>query len=548
MKVIRPMTATIGSLLVLAASHAPADNVSQWLNDLQADDHETRVEAIDRLGLAGSTQPKVVEALTSQLDDPDAMVRAHAAVSLGRLGVKDEHAVDKLIEVATDPDGRVRRVALRALTRIGPPPEQFLPLLGKKLRDADPSVRVHALNALANIGKPAVPLLIEALQRDKDAFWACLVLAEIGPDAQAAVPELLRLVDHENPEVRREALLALAEIGEGSPETISKIAGLLEDPTPGVALGAAYVLGKIGPEAQSASDKLKQHVDAEDPIMQTVALWALARVNPNEKEWFRRAVPLLVERLTDNRQNVREAAVQALMDLNPPPGSLIPQLKKVLDQANAETVSRALDALATLGKPAVPRLIAAMEHDEVRMRAAMILGRIGPEAEEAIPALTEALKDPRSEVRREAVFALGAIGPAAAPAVPQITELLQDPDMNVRYAAAYALGKIGPKAIGAKQQLLDRLATADQFLALVSAWALAQIQPECSVTSPKTVPLLIKALDQSSPMVQLEAIDALECLGPLAEDALPRLKELAQSASNPTVRQAASDAAKEIEK
>jgi HEAT repeat protein len=323
---------------------------------------------------------------------------------------------------------------------------------------------------------------------------------------------------------------------------------LLDAETPGVPLAAAYALGQLGTAAKPATEELKKLADAEEPLQQTVALWALARANPKDKQWFDLAVPLLVERLTDADQQVREAAVRALADLEPPPGSLIPELKRVLDKADAETVSGALDALATLGEPAVPRLIAALEHDDARARAAAILGRIGPPAQEAVPALRDVLDDPDGEVRREAAFALGAMGEAASPAVPQLTELLQDPDMNVRYAAAYALGKIGPQAMEAKSELVKRLASPDRFLGLVAAWALARVHPECPATSPKSVPVLVKALEQPAPMVQLEAIEALRCLGPLAKDALPGLRELAESTDNAAIRQAAADAIEAIEK
>ena len=46
----------------------------------------------------------------------------------------------------------------------------------------------------------------------------------------------------------------------------------------------------------------------------------------------------------------------------------------------------------------------------------------------------------------DAVVALGKIGPEAKDAVPALTELLNDKNENVRSAAAIALGGIGPAA------------------------------------------------------------------------------------------------------
>jgi HEAT repeat protein len=51
---------------------------------------------------------------------------------------------------------------------------------------------------------------------------------------------------------------------------------------------------------------------------------------------------------------------------------------------------------------------------EIRRESAWALGRIGPGAKKAIPALSGALKDSDKLVRRRAADALRAIGPEAA--------------------------------------------------------------------------------------------------------------------------------------
>ena len=70
----------------------------------------------------------------------------------------------------------------------------------------------------------------------------------------------------------------------------------------------------------------------------------------------------------------------------------------------------AIDALSAVDiKSAVPFLIQKrLKHSEVSFRkmAADVLGNAGPLAKEAIPALTEALKDPDVGVRQSAAAAL----------------------------------------------------------------------------------------------------------------------------------------------
>jgi HEAT repeat protein len=71
------------------------------------------------------------------------------------------------------------------------------------------------------------------------------------------------------------------------------------------------------------------------------------------------------------------------------------------------------------------------------------LGRIGPEAATAIPALLELLQDEQVPVRAAAATALGQMGPSAREAVSALTAALHDKEPQVRRHAAQALGEIG---------------------------------------------------------------------------------------------------------
>ncbi len=66
-----------------------------------------------------------------------------------------------------------------------------------------------------------------------------------------------------------------------------------------------------------------------------------------------------------------------------------------------------------------------MQKDDVgeRRRAAKNVGRFGPRAAEAVPALVELLADEVILVRKEAAIVLGKIGPAAESAIPALTAL-----------------------------------------------------------------------------------------------------------------------------
>jgi HEAT repeat protein len=107
-------------------------------------------------------------------------------------------------------------------------------------------------------------------------------------------------------------------------------------------------------------------------------------------------------------------------------------------------VAAAEDALAKVGRPAAAALAAALRHQskEVRYRAATALGRIGPAAEERIPALAAFLRDRDWGVDFD------------IPAKPKgfLQVLVADstghgPDD--RRAAALALARMGPRGVRA---------------------------------------------------------------------------------------------------
>ena len=80
----------------------------------------------------------------------------------------------------------------------------------------------------------------------------------------------------------------------------------------------------------------------------------------------------------------------------------------------------------------------------VRWYATYALGRIGPGAVEALPALQRVLSnlDEHEYVRGGAAWALGRMGPKAAPAVPLLVRTLASKLVSVRRNAAAALGNL----------------------------------------------------------------------------------------------------------
>jgi HEAT repeat protein len=507
-------------------------------------DVDARTHAIDSLGAMGEDAAEAAPALTNLLKDEAPPIRAHAARALGLMGSAALDSVPELVKLVGDEDPAVRRAAVQAIRAIQPGPQVVLPLLGNLLQDADDAVRIRAMHELAEVGDEAVSLLIEALEDEETVYWACLVLGEIGPEADEAVPALIGLLKSETPGIRREAAMALGQIGPAAAPAVAALTELLDSELGQI--GATYALAQIGPPAKSAEEGIKKNIMSKDPILRNFSRWALVKLNPDDQDLLKRTVDYLVKGLTDEDVRVREGVVRALDDLDPPQEVMVPAFQRAMEGADAETVSNALDAIALVGHPEVPRLIEALKYEGVRAKVVGLLGRMGEKAAPAVGALVELIGDEDEDVRHEVFFALAKIGPAAKDAVPALVKALKEGGATTQDGAAYALGKMGAAAAAAKPDLLKALESDDDMVPMVCAWALTMIDPACDESCQKTVPLLIKALGMPEPLARMEASAALERLGPLAEPAKSVLEELAQNDEEPLVREAAAAALKAI--
>jgi HEAT repeat protein len=142
-------------------------------------------------------------------------------------------------------------------------------------------------------------------------------------------------------------------------------------------------------------------------------------------------------------------AVSALAAMGLP---VVPALIGATGDDHPEVRRGAGTALHKIGPAIIPFLMKALRHDNslVREGAARLLYGFAPKAQQAIPALCEALRDSNAFVRQYVVAALGNLayhfGPILKVAVPGLTDLLKDDAFVVRQWAAHALGSMGANA------------------------------------------------------------------------------------------------------
>jgi HEAT repeat protein len=180
------------------------------------------------------------------------------------------------------------------------------------------------------------------------------------------------------------------------------------------------------------------------------------------------------------------------------------------------------------GRYAVAELAAALKHKEERVRYAVarLLGRGGPKARAAVPALAAALREePVPSVREAAVSALGDIGEPRQAVLSALCRALRDERPWRRGGAAQALGRLKAKAGPAVPTLLGllRRGAADQRCNALDA--LGAVGP----VTPEVVPAVVAALRDPDERNRGYAANALIALGVRAKGAVPALVDMLHS-------------------
>ncbi|MGY8769658.1 MAG: HEAT repeat domain-containing protein [Pirellulales bacterium] len=548
-KLIKQLSA--GGEAALAASDELAKHTDEadhavpaLIKALSSKDAELRWHAARALSDFEANAAPAAAALTKALADDNLKVRAYSAHALGQMGDAGLKAVPELVKLFGSKDVLVRRAAIRAIDNLDTDQSVTLPLLVKVLEDAEPSVIIPVLHELAEAGKDSLPRLITALDNEKACYWACLVVAEMGPEAAPAVPALIKALGHAEPDTRLQVLIALGEIGPAASAASDAVSKLLtSDDSAAVHYGAAFALGSMGDK--SATGALEKAASSDDPFLKMISTWAIAMLNKDDKMAVRKAVKVLVGNLKHKKPNVRAAAARCLVRLEAPQKLVAPMMIEAFRDGDPTVTANMRAAIVSYGAKSVPRVVIALEQEEIRLHALDILRQLGSVANEAVPALTKLLSDDDAEVQGAVLKALAAIGPDSASATDAIATLLANDSEAIQQDALFALGSIGEGASGSAKSILPLLKSKTEFTKVAAGWALAQVASSNADIAKAAVPALIAGLSDNNDLVRAEAAAALGLFGKHAGSATDALKVAAKD-GNADVRSAARKALKAI--
>jgi HEAT repeat protein len=372
-------------------------------------------------------------------------------------------------------------------------------------------------------------------------------------EAGQAIPELLEAVHDDDPEVRAGAVRGLTglvvAVGNAprarppatvaDPETFAArfkqvgpaFLAALSDQAPEVRAAAAAGLHAIvACPAASATRSTRDDLAGWVERSGTVGALVAAMTDTDEQVGLEagralgaigRTFPVaapgeLVKRLGDPDLRTRGPAFLTLVEFTGRDETLLPVLFRTWEREQDARGRKAYDTAFTIGPPvpppsAVPALVEALSSRdfELRSAAAWLLGEMGPSAEEAVPALLEALK-------RE----------AAQPTPDDYT--LDSPSLLNRFA--YALNRINrvpPEAVDVVAGVFHRSdAVKDRARGAVALGRLGKaserLVPELiGLVRPETDPLLLEAA--------VSALGDITPGTPSSDPALAALERLKQS-------------------
>jgi len=527
---------------------APDKTLDDWIADLGSNDRQTRYNAVVAINRCERVDPQALPALINAIEDEHSGVREESLKAISSMGREAKSALPKLVEIMSRTKSFHALPYGMAIGKIGGPetkiatrhllilntPKWDKPLLDgyylseftdrtvkqliELLKDDSAEVRERSARMLGNLNR--------SLNRKGTTYLArCDVTAQ---DLARALRPLLK--DREKL-VRVRAGGAIATLTpKAAHDAIPAIIEGLEDEVS--AYHATSLLNGVAAEAMPLLIKGLDHENDSVHYEFTTAI----------NNWPELAMPHLVSGIRNDNARIRAGAAYAMRSYpyrkNPNlQASAIKSLVPALEDRDVEVRLRAAESLLSLEavqvKDTIAVFIACLSDDLPRRRgrAASSLGRIGPAATPAIPALLKTLRDTTFQVRVEAAIAITKIESRQASAVlPVLKEsiLLDDSRFSrLQHEALEAVQTLGASAALLGPALISKLSeppNRENFsLQLDAARTLARVDEANAQIGVEKLIELLPDRERIAWHRRIHAIQALVELGSIAKPAVPSL-------------------------
>ena len=524
-----------------AATDINAKKPLEWVADLKSPTQGTRTRATVALAKIKPTPPEVVLATADLLKDENWSVRAQVLMVLGNMGTDASIVLPQIIGVLDDENKHVRRSAASALTRVPANTSETQLALVKLLESDDRYLRRQAGYALAKVkegsGTVTPELARIAASDNRQASMAAFNILEKQP-AEDVVPLLLPLMSHDDYHFSQNAARVIGNFGPEASAAVPTLITLL-DHYPQY-LMAVHTLGRIGPGAKDAIPALLALFERSDPSreLRLAATVALIKIGPEPQQ----VVPLFSEELAKQDMSeasgrYRAALTEAIITMSGPDHPaiqdyarrLVRDLRSWMSFTRVEAV-KGLIAMGPAAAPAVDALRDSLQKDKepkIRAMAAQALGEIGGAAHLALPDLHKAQAEDEAYVRKSAAKAIvkietsvrtiAPVAPASSlPPIDERAELQKQIGADIA-----ALSVSGSRRAHASLRLLER--APDSLPAMHRALIAPDTTPQVrsrlvalmqDLGDPRSVDVIIKAV-KAYPEQRGLLIDGLRALGEL---------------------------------
>ena len=320
----------LGEVGPRAAAAVPA------LMEVLQSDENTLVQSCAAEALGKIDDPKAIPALITALENEDDSVQLSAVDALEASGHKANAAVPALIRVVNDngANGWLAAKALGAIDAEG----VSTPTLIKAIGNKSPQMRRFAAYGLNHLGRKAA-MAAEALHdglQDRDpgariacalAYWSVTGKAE---ETVSVLRSAIQTTDHWAE--RMWAADALAEIGPAADGAVPDLIACLKSNAQHVVTSSAKALGEIGPSAASAVPVLTAQLkDSDNNCTRVCIAWALWRINHSEQ-----SLPVLEDTLANSRDFMAlSQAAEAIGEMGPQARGLAPLLEPLLKDSDS---------------------------------------------------------------------------------------------------------------------------------------------------------------------------------------------------------------------
>jgi HEAT repeat protein len=484
---------TLGWIGPDAAETEPA--LVRAMSDKSDDIRRKAAYALGRIGTIKTPLPT----LTSALSDPNADVRSSAAEALGRFGAD---AVQPLIAVLDSPEP-ARSAAAQALAAIGSDARPAIDPLRKHLLASDDSATVMA-DALAKIGKASIPALLAGVESGKQPTVNVSIhgLGQIGAEA---APNLVDLMGHKSPEVRRLATQILVPLRISDKMVVLAFAYALKDSDSQVRHSAIQGLQMLGPLGKLAAPKVEDALYDADPGLRQQAFYLLQQFGVDPKPGMKKA-------LAGKDDRIRVGVASLMLTTGLDRIESVAVLRDYLKSDDPEIRIQAATTLAQMrleGDTLVPILIEGLKNKTPGIRHAALTGlqNLGPQkAAGAVNTIVDLLDDPDTNFATQVCWILRNMKADPKIAVPKLTKLLKSRDYSLRHTAISVLaymGTDGPDVLVAEYRICSDAEDRRQILQMLAGAGKAD----------HVNPLIEEGLADKSPQIRANAIQTAATMG-----------------------------------